>query len=109
MKNSRRRLSCYSSIVVLHERGSGLCFNRLNKDPAYFRATAVLPSEPFHPVSGIVEPITASKLLPVPVGVTTLGTNQGQEVEFVQVHLQGSEKTLSKHTSLCQIYTNRFI
>ncbi|TNN81654.1 hypothetical protein EYF80_008100 [Liparis tanakae] len=47
---------------------------------------------PRHRLGARAEPITAGELLAVPVGVTTLSTNQSQEVEFVQVHLQETGK-----------------
>lgn len=70
------------------------CNQKKTKDPSYFLAPAVLPGDPFHSVSGIAEAITTGKLLAVPVSMATLGTNQSQEVEFVQVYLQETENTL---------------
>lgn len=70
------------------------------KDPAYFLAPAVLPGDPLYTVSGVAEPITAGKLLAVPVGMTTLGTDQSQEVESAQVDLQATGNELLMHTSL---------
>lgn len=59
-----------------------------DKSSAYLLAPTVLPGNPFHSVSGIAEPIITGKLLAVPVGMTTLGADQSQEVEFAQVYLQ---------------------
>ena len=66
-------------------------------------APAILPGHPFDSVSRVAESITASKLLAVPVSVTTLGTNQSQEVEFVQVDL----KETDTHRNCCNVKRSR--
>lgn len=60
-------------------------------------APAVLPGNPFHPVSRIAEAVVTGKLLAVAISMATLGSYQSQEVEFVQVYLQ---ETATKKTTL---------
>lgn len=68
--------------------GIGLFWLKTNKPTTtYILVPSVLPSDPFHSISRVAEPITASKLLSVPISMTALGTNQSQEVKFVQVDL----------------------
>lgn len=68
------------------------------KKSIYLLAPAVLPGNPFHPVSRIAEAVVTGKLLAVPISMATLGTNQSQEVEFAQVYLQ--ETTTNKQPSV---------
>lgn len=58
---------------------------------SYLLAPAVLPGDPFNSISRVTQLITAGKLLSMPVGMTTLGTDQSQEMEFVKVNLQKSK------------------
>lgn len=56
---------------------------RLHKSWPHFLSPAILPGDPFHAVPGVTQPVAAGELLAVAVGMTTLGADQSQEVEFV--------------------------